>query len=99
MNTPISRRVIVALFAILLVLPVSAQTEDFKSKFKDPETGEFDMSTWLAGRAGFFPVPIIITEPAVGYGGGLFLTFFHPKKDRAIDWELAVLRKIFRQRL
>ena len=26
---------------------------------------------------GFLPVPIIVTEPAVGYGGGLTLVYLH----------------------
>ena len=39
--------------------------------------GQFDASNMLAKRGGFLPVPIIITEPAVGYGGGLATLFFH----------------------
>lgn len=39
---------------------------------KDPEDGKFDMSVWLGTATGFLPSPIIITEPAVGYGGGLY---------------------------
>ena len=39
--------------------------------------GEFDVSGMLATRGGFLPAPIIITEPAVGYGGGLAAIFFH----------------------
>jgi hypothetical protein len=31
----------------------------------------FDMSHYLLKRKGFLPIPIIITEKAVGYGGGL----------------------------
>jgi hypothetical protein len=32
-----------------------------------------DMSQYLAeNRYGFLPVPLAITEPAIGYGGGLF---------------------------
>ena len=31
----------------------------------------FDMSHYLLKQKGFLPVPIIITEPAIGYGGGL----------------------------
>ena len=38
--------------------------------------GMFDMSSVLLDRKGFLPVPIIVTEPAVGYGGGLALLFF-----------------------
>lgn len=35
-----------------------------------------DLSEWLLDRKGFLPVPIVITEPAVGYGGGLAFLFF-----------------------
>jgi len=43
----------------------------------DPEDGQLDMSAMLASASGFLPVPILITEPAVGYGGGAALLFFH----------------------
>ena len=45
--------------------------------FTDPEDGMFDVSHWLAEKRGFFPVPVIITEPAVGYGLGAALVFLH----------------------
>lgn len=38
--------------------------------------GMFDVSNWLLDRKGFLPVPIVITEPAVGYGGGIAVVFF-----------------------
>lgn len=44
--------------------------------FTDPEDGKLDMSEWLLDMKGFLPVPIIITEPAVGYGGGVSAFFF-----------------------
>ena len=40
--------------------------------FTDPEDGAFDASEWLLDRRGLLPVPIIITEPAIGYGGPCF---------------------------
>ena len=46
------------------------------AQFTDPEDGKLDMSEWLLEQKGFLPVPIIITEPAVGYGGGAALLFF-----------------------
>jgi hypothetical protein len=46
------------------------------SQFKDPEDGEFDMTQFLLSKHGFLVVPIIITEPAVGYGGGAAVVFF-----------------------
>jgi outer membrane protein assembly factor BamA len=35
------------------------------------------MSNFLSKKVGFMPVPIIITEPAVGYGAGLAAMFLH----------------------
>ncbi len=46
-------------------------------EFIDPQDGMFDVSHWLAERKGFFPVPIIITEPATGVGVGAGLLFLH----------------------
>nr|WP_269670524.1 BamA/TamA family outer membrane protein [Stenotrophomonas sp. SY1] len=47
------------------------------SLFRDAEDGHFDMSRWLLEHRGFLPVPIVITDPAVGNGGGVALAFFH----------------------
>jgi hypothetical protein len=44
--------------------------------FHDPEDGNFDLSEWLLDRKGFLPIPIIITEPAVGNGLGIAPLFF-----------------------
>jgi hypothetical protein len=44
--------------------------------FKDPKDGDVDMSRWLLQHKGALLVPIIITEPAVGTGGGLAAVFF-----------------------
>jgi len=56
--------------------------------FTDPEDGMFDVSHWLAEKKGFFPVPIIITEPAIGYGLGAALVFLHdPLAGRVPDGE------------
>ena len=48
----------------------------------------FDTSHWLAERKGFFPIPIIITEPAVGFGLGAALLFLHdPLSGKTADGE------------
>jgi hypothetical protein len=61
----------------------------FLEGFRDPEDGQFDISDWLVNRKGFLPVPIFITEPAVGYGGGVALMFvrnsMRESADRAKD--------------
>ena len=61
----------------LLAQTTLAAASPLSSGFTDPSDGMFDVSDWLAERKGFFPVPIVITEPAVGYGGGLALVFLH----------------------
>ncbi|MDM0115104.1 BamA/TamA family outer membrane protein [Variovorax sp. J22R133] len=43
--------------------------------FIDQDDGHADLSNWLVDRKGFLPIPIVITEPAVGYGGGVALMF------------------------
>ncbi|HKQ12268.1 MAG TPA: hypothetical protein VJT80_02475 [Steroidobacteraceae bacterium] len=50
------------------------------SRFRDPEDGKFDVSSFLEKPRGFLPVPVVITEPAVGYGGGLVGMFLRPRK-------------------
>lgn len=52
-----------------------------ESVFIDPQDGYLDGSRWLLEHSGFLPVPIIITEPAVGYGGGVALVFMSKDKD------------------
>jgi outer membrane protein assembly factor BamA len=41
------------------------------------EEGDLDMSEYMSQAYGFLPVPIIITEPALGYGGGVTLVYLH----------------------
>jgi len=47
----------------------------------DPEDGMLDASDYLASARGFLPIPIIITEPAVGFGLGLAVAYFHRPKE------------------
>ncbi len=49
----------------------------------DPEDGWLDVSEFLGTRAGFIAVPIILTEPALGYGGGLGAMFVEPRSTGA----------------
>jgi hypothetical protein len=63
----------VAALALAIAAPAVAQERDI---FTDPEDGAFDASAWLLDKKGFLPVPILITEPAIGYGGGAALLWF-----------------------
>jgi len=58
----------------------SLDDESFWDAFLDDEDGQFDMSDWLHQPAGFFPLAIPITEPAVGFGLAAGLLFFHPNE-------------------
>jgi len=66
------------LFAVCTAMPVAQA--GMMDQFKDDD-GWFDGSDWVLDNAiGFMPVPIIITEPAVGEGLGIAAAFFHPPK-------------------
>jgi len=45
-------------------------------RFRDPEDGAIDLSSHLLEYSGFLPVPILITEPALGYGLGTAVVYF-----------------------
>lgn len=45
--------------------------------FFDAEDGYFDATDFILSRGGFLAVPVIITEPAIGYGGGAALLFMN----------------------
>ena len=47
----------------------------------DPGDGQFDLSWFLEKPRGFLPVPIVVTEPAVGYGGGGVGLFLRPRRE------------------
>ena len=50
-----------------------------RSRFIDPEDGQLDVGDFLAQPRAFLPIPIIVTEPAVGYGGGALGIFLRPR--------------------
>jgi len=55
----------------------ATQSAPQPSLFRDSTDGAFDVSGFLSTRVGFPPIAMPITEPAVGYGLGLGLMFFH----------------------
>ena len=67
---------VAAAVIILLSCGALCADESKPSLFRGSD-GQFDTSAFLATRGGFLPVPLLITEPAVGYGGGLGVVFFH----------------------
>lgn len=67
-------RAILAALVAAATLPAAAVSLD---DFRDPEDGRLDASRFLLDLNGFLPVPLIVTEPAIGYGGGAALLFFN----------------------
>src|SRR5204862_5192757 len=70
--------------AALLALGCQAAAQDKGALFTDPQDGALDASEWLLDRKGFLPVPVVITEPAVGYGAGAALLFFRESIREAV---------------
>src|SRR5262245_60404227 len=69
-------RVLLLAVALLLLAVSQSHARSLLDQFEDPQDHQFDASEWLLDRKGFLPLPIVITEPAVGYGGGIALVFF-----------------------
>ena len=67
-------RALIGLLAACIAATAAAQEK--QDLFTDPEDGKLDASAWLLEKKGFLPVPILITEPAIGYGAGAALLFF-----------------------
>ncbi|WP_179023905.1 BamA/TamA family outer membrane protein [Shewanella sp. Scap07] len=63
---------------LLLTLMSAPIASAMAISFTDPLDGQFDMGEYLAENAyGFLPVPILLTEPALGIGGGVAGVFLH----------------------
>ncbi|MDB4582706.1 hypothetical protein N9164_06110 [Draconibacterium sp.] len=62
---------------LILVLALSSNAQNMFSVFRDSTDNAFDVSDFLITKKGLLPVPMLITEPAVGYGAALGLIFFH----------------------
>jgi hypothetical protein len=67
--------------SITLIFSSSSHAGWFDENMIDPGDGKLDVSNYLASANGFLPVPIIITEPAVGYGLGAAVAYFHQSKE------------------
>ena len=62
-------------FLLFFLLPVCVPAQHNIS-FKDSLDQKFDVSDWVIKANGFIPIPMIITEPALGnIGGALFAVF------------------------
>lgn len=69
------------LFLLLSLLAFTATAQ--KVSFRDSTDNAFDMSDWVINMHGFIPVPMLITEPAVGFGGALAAVMIKPRPQPA----------------
>lgn len=74
-------RYVALFYSSMLATGVAA--DGLFDSFLDPGDGMLDVSEWVLDNAtGFLPVPVIITEPALGgFGLGIAPVFFHEDKD------------------
>jgi hypothetical protein len=79
-----------SLFASALVLAAwltsvissSCCSQTVLEQVGDPLDGKFDVGQATSTNQGFLPVPMVITEPAVGFGLGGGLLYFHQGSDQ-----------------
>ena len=72
----ITLALVLACFALAASAQEPAQSPQRFAGFRDPQDGRLDLSEWLLDRKGVLPVPLLITEPALGLGGGVMGLFF-----------------------
>ena len=64
-------------FVVVLATAASATAHaGVFDRFVDESDGRFDLSDYLLRHRGVLPIPMVITEPAVGYGAGAALAYF-----------------------
>jgi hypothetical protein len=66
-------------FCLSFNLMLNAQDKESKKEISlfDKDDKNFDISEYLSQAYGFFPLPTIVTEPAIGAGGGVGLLYLH----------------------
>lgn len=52
-----------------------------RAELLDPADGQLDLGPFLERARGFLPIPLVVTEPAVGFGGGLAAMFVRPRRE------------------
>ncbi len=93
------RKVLVlSVFVLFILVPhhLNAQTQDNEQKaklsFRDTLDNCFDLSDFVINKKGFVPMPLIITEPALGgFGAALVPVFIQPNKPKEVNGKMVPL--------
>jgi hypothetical protein len=81
----IYKKICWSLLLLLVGLGLFAQETKKKITLKDSLDGKLDLSKYIIEANGFIPLPIIITEPALGGFGGGLVPIFLKKRPPYID--------------
>ncbi|KIC93964.1 BamA/TamA family outer membrane protein [Flavihumibacter solisilvae] len=71
--------ILLILFSASLPVSTEGQSRNKQFSFRDSLDHAFDLSDWIINANGFIPVPIIVTEPALGGFGLGFVPVFMKK--------------------
>ncbi|MEO8307674.1 MAG: hypothetical protein ABI616_06495 [Pseudomonadota bacterium] len=98
MTCPPKVRALVRALCLLVLAPLASHAEEGNApsppdqprreglaQFFDPGDQQLDLSYFLETPRGFIPLPLVVTEPAVGYGGGVAGIFITPRKDAGAE--------------
>lgn len=87
---PVARRCICCgIWLLMWAIPALAQDTaaapaKWKFSLRDSLDHAIDFSDWILNAGGFVPVPMVITEPAVGFGGALIPVFLHKHRQPSL---------------
>jgi hypothetical protein len=62
--------------ALLMAGVVVVGQAALPERLTDPDDGALDLSRHLLEHSGVLPMPVIVTEPALGFGGGAAAVYF-----------------------
>src|SRR5215204_2704615 len=79
------KKITCVVFTLTICTIIMAQEKKSRVPLKDSLDGDFDLSNYIIDANGFVPIPIIITEPALGGFGGGIVPVFLKKKPPYID--------------
>jgi outer membrane protein assembly factor BamA len=81
-----SKGIILLVLLLAVRIPAIAQQKNSThSFFRDSTDGAFDVSEWVITAHGFIPIPMLITEPALGNFGGAIVPVFITRNAPYLD--------------
>jgi len=83
--TGIQKYILLLIVPLLCYRNLSAQSPKKNISFKDSLDGKFDVSDYVIYAHGFIPIPLIITEPALGGFGLAMIPIFLKRRPPYID--------------